>query len=263
MQQSSSTVINVASMKAVVDPLSCPVIEWKGVRVVTTETLAKGYAVEDSHIRANLTQNRERFIEGVHIYTLSGAPLKEFKNRANDFSAVGKRAKKVTLWTEKGAARMSKIVDTDEAWGFFEKLEDAYFRPAPKSTLPQTYEQALEDLLVKVKENRQLEQQRDRAVKEKLWISEKREATAMATASAEKRKANALADKLGECKKHATIKAVQRVTEKKYSHSPLKKWCASNGMSPKDVPDETYGTVKSWPAEAWMAVFAVDLRKVF
>lgn len=46
MQQPSSTAVNVAPTKAVVDPLSCPVIEWEGVRVVTTETLAKGYAVK-------------------------------------------------------------------------------------------------------------------------------------------------------------------------------------------------------------------------
>ncbi len=85
----------------------------------------------------------------------------------------------------------------------------------------------------------------------------------MATASAEKRKANALAAKLGECKKHATIKAVQRATGKPFSHWPMKKWCAANGMVPKDVPDETYGTVKSWPAEAWKAVNDVDLRKLF
>ncbi|SXF84438.1 Uncharacterised protein [Klebsiella variicola] len=158
---------------------------------------------------------------------------------------------------------MSKIIDTDEAWSFFERLEDSYFHPQVANGLPMSYEAALEDLLVKVKENRIVTEQRDRAIKEKLWIADKREATAMATASAEKRKANALAAKLGECKKHATIKAVQRATGKPFSHWPMKKWCAANGMVPKDVPDETYGTVKSWPAEAWKAVNDVDLRKLF
>ncbi|MBN0581555.1 hypothetical protein JTM31_35090, partial [Pseudomonas aeruginosa] len=88
---------------------------------------------------------------------------------------------------------MSKIVDTDEAWSFFERLEDSYFHPQEANGLPMSYEAALEDLLVKVKENRIVTEQRDRAIKEKLWIADKREATAMATASAEKRKANALA----------------------------------------------------------------------
>ncbi|ECM4987227.1 ORF6N domain-containing protein [Enterobacter hormaechei] len=263
MQQSSSTAVNVAPTKAVVDPLSCPVIEWEGVRVVTTETLAKGYAVEDSHIRANLTQNRERFIEGVHIYTLSGAPLKEFKNRANDFSAVGKRAKKVTLWTEKGAARMSKIVDTDEAWAFFERLEDAYFRPTPSMGIPLTYEAALEDLLTKVKENRIIAEQRDRAVKEKRWISEKREVTAMATASAAVRAKNKLAERIGEGKNYAAIIPVEKKLGQKFKWQPLRKWCRDNDAEPHEVEDPRFGTVKSWPRAAWMAVYGVDLRKLF
>lgn len=257
------TSLNLAVPASNVDPHSFPIIEWDGVRVVTTETLAKGYAVEDSHIRANLTQNRERFVEGVHIYTLSGAPLKEFKNRANDFSAVGKRAKKVTLWTEKGAARMSKIVDTDEAWTFFERLENAYFRPQEKSILPQTYEQALEDLLSKVKENRMLEVQRDRAIEEKRWISEKREATAMATASKAVRKLNKLAERLGESKSYAAIIPVEKKTGQKFKWHPLRKWCVENGKEPHEVEDPRFGTVKSWPRDAWLAVYGLDIRKLF
>jgi hypothetical protein len=32
--------------------------------------------------------------------------------------------------TERGAARHAKMLDTDQAWEVFERLEDAYFRPA-------------------------------------------------------------------------------------------------------------------------------------
>lgn len=139
------------------------------------------------------------------------------------------------------------------------KLEEQINRRA----LPSNYKEALLALVQAETEKEQIAFERDQAVETKAWIGEKREATAMATASAEKRKANALAAKLGECKKHATIKAVQRATGKPFSHWPMKKWCAANGMEPKDVPDETYGTVKSWPAEAWKAVNDVDLRKLF
>lgn len=257
------TSLNLAVQERNVDPQPLPVIEWKGLRVVTTETLAAGYGTDTIRIQQNHIRNESRFIEGVHFFTLKGCDLKELKNRLSSSELVGKRARVLTLWTEKGAARMSKIVDTDEAWSFFERLEDSYFRPAASASIPLTYEAALEDLLSKVKENRIITEQRDRAVKEKLWIADKREATAMATASAEKRKANALAEKLGECKKHATIKAVQRVTGKSFSHWPMKKWCAANGMKPRDVPDETYGSVKSWPAEAWKAVNSIELRKLF
>lgn len=141
----------------------------------------------------------------------------------------------------------------------WQMLEEKASMPA----LPANYKEALLALVVAEEEKEKLSLERDRAVETKAWIGEKREATAMATASAEKRKANALAEKLGECKKHATIKAIQRVTNKKFSHWPMKKWCESNGMSPKDVPDETYGSVKSWPAEAWKAVNGIELKGIF
>lgn len=114
-----------------IDATTLPVIEWKGVRVVTTETLAAGYGVDNNNIRKNLSNNRDRFIEGVHIHTLKGDELKEYRNLVKDVHLVNKHTSQQVLWTEKGAARMSKIVDSDEAWSFFEKMEDAYFRPAP------------------------------------------------------------------------------------------------------------------------------------
>ncbi|CQI98052.1 ORF6N domain-containing protein [Yersinia frederiksenii] len=262
MQQSLSTAVNVANNILLVDPDMLPVIEWRSVRVVTTETLAKGYGTKETNIRTNLDANRERFLEGVHIFTVTGDELADLRV-SNPDAQISNKARSLTLWTEKGAARMSKIVDTDEAWDFFERMETAYFHPRQNVGIPLTYEQALEDLLVKVKENRIITEQRDQAIVTKAWIGKKREATAMATASVEKRKANALAEKLGECTKHATIKAVQRVTGEKFGHWPMKKWCEANGMEPKVVPDETYGTVKSWPAEAWKAVNDVVLKKLF
>ncbi|MEY0256607.1 ORF6N domain-containing protein, partial [Morganella morganii] len=114
-----------------IDATALPVIEWKGVRVVTTETLAAGYGVDETNIRMNLSNNRGRFIEGVHVITLKSDDLKQFRNQVKDIYSVNKHTTSLTLWTEKGAARMSKIVDSDEAWSFFEKMEDAYFRPAP------------------------------------------------------------------------------------------------------------------------------------
>lgn len=114
-----------------IDATTLPVIEWKSARVVTTETLADGYGVGEANIRMNLSNNRDRFIEGVHVITLKSDELKQFRNQVKDIYSVNKHTTSLTLWTEKGAARMSKIVDSDEAWSFFEKMEDAYFRPAP------------------------------------------------------------------------------------------------------------------------------------
>ena len=110
-----------------IQSMHLPVIEWQGVRVVTTETLADGYRTDEKNIRMNLANNRSRFVEGVHVFTLKGDELREFKNRVNNMGSVGKNARTLALWTERGAARMSKIVDTDAAWSFFETLEGCYF----------------------------------------------------------------------------------------------------------------------------------------
>lgn len=114
-----------------IDATALLVIEWKGVRVVTTETLAAGYGSDVKSIQMNLANHKARFIEGEHYFKLEGDELRQLKNCPNSIGSVNKHARNLILWTEKGAARMSKIVDSDEAWSFFEKMEDAYFRPAP------------------------------------------------------------------------------------------------------------------------------------
>ncbi|MER3002360.1 ORF6N domain-containing protein [Morganella morganii] len=114
-----------------IDATALPVIEWRGVRVVTTETLAAGYGSDVKSIQMNLANHKARFIEGEHYFKLEGDELRQLKNCPNSIGSVNKHARNLILWTEKGAARMSKIVDSDEAWSFFEKMEDAYFRPAP------------------------------------------------------------------------------------------------------------------------------------
>lgn len=114
-----------------IDATALPVIEWKGVRVVTTETLASGYGSDVKSIQMNLANHKARFIKGEHYFKLEGDELRQLKNCPNSIGSVNKHARNLILWTEKGAARMSKIVDSDEAWSFFEKMEDAYFRPAP------------------------------------------------------------------------------------------------------------------------------------
>ena len=110
--------------------ISLPQLAYKGVPVVTTETLAHAYEVEAKQIRQNFANNNERFIEGKHFYSLSGNDLKEFKNYVENFDIVhlDKRARHFTLWTERGAARHAKMLNSDRAWDVFELLEETFFR---------------------------------------------------------------------------------------------------------------------------------------
>lgn len=255
-----------------IDNNDLPIIEWKGVRVVTTETLAAGYGVDEANIRKNLSNNRDRFVEGVHTYTLKGDELKQYRNQVKDIHSVNKHTASLTLWTEKGAARMSKIVDSDEAWSFFEKMEDAYFRPTQTVTADPT-EMGLPDFLDPVssalawaeakKESNQLSIELKEARRTKSQISRSREASALGKLSVATRKNRELAERLGESVKHATVTAVQNVTGTEYSAYPMRKWCKSQGIEAEYAPCTRFGRVRSWPAEAWLEVHGVDIKKLF
>ena len=118
---------------------SFPPLSYQGVPVLTTEMLAQAYEVEQHQIRQNFKNNRERFTEGKHFFQISGNDLREFKNCVENFYSVqfGKRTPSLTLWTERGAARHAKMLNSDRAWDVFELLEETFFRvvrPAPIPT---------------------------------------------------------------------------------------------------------------------------------
>ena len=107
------------------------------------------------------------------------------------------------------------------------------------------------------------ETERDEAIRTKALIGSKREATAMATASAAKREASKLREELGACARHATITAVEIATGTKHDFLPMRRWCKANGATPTDVPDKRFGKVKAWPAAAWAICHDVDLSVLF
>lgn len=120
-----------------------PSIHHNGIPVITTELLAELYTTDVVRIRQNHARNADRFSEGKHFFILKGKELQELKNRVSlsysvesDIQLVGKRARSLTLWTERGAARHAKMLDTDKAWDVFEKLEDCYF--SQKDATPAT-----------------------------------------------------------------------------------------------------------------------------
>lgn len=105
--------------------------------------------------------------------------------------------------------------------------------------------------------------ERDHAIATKAQIGSKREATAMATASAAKKENAKLREQLGTNTRHATIKAVDAATKKPHAWLPLRKWCTAHGVEPQSVQDPLYGTVKTWPADAWGEVYGIDLQELF
>ncbi|MCH7292301.1 phage antirepressor KilAC domain-containing protein [Acinetobacter sp. ANC 3926] len=104
-----------------------PVIEFKSERVLMTEQLAKLYETVSVNIHKNFSRNFERFTEGKHFYKVEGNELRELKNSLTDFQVVSPNTRSIILWTEKGAARHAKMLDTEQAWNVFEQLEECYF----------------------------------------------------------------------------------------------------------------------------------------
>lgn len=107
------------------------VVEWKGQRVITTALLAEIYEANEQQIQQNFNNHKDNFTEGKHYILLQGKELREFKNYFDNIEeaiGVSKFAPHLYLWTERGANRHCKILDTDKAWEQFDNLEETYFK---------------------------------------------------------------------------------------------------------------------------------------
>ncbi|MCT9497405.1 Rha family transcriptional regulator [Acinetobacter baumannii] len=105
--------------------------------------------------------------------------------------------------------------------------------------------------------------ERDHAIATKAEISDKKTATAMATASVKSRQAEKLKEQIGESKNYASVKAVEKVAGGKYNWRELKKWCLAHGKKIKDIADANYGSVKIYHKDAWKAVYGINLTDYF
>lgn len=132
--------------------------------------------------------------------------------------------------------------------------------------IPRTRAEALR-LAADMDEQRQIaEAQRDEAIRTKAQIGNKREATAMATASAAKREAEKLREELGRNREFATVIAVENATRRTFpsnAYVELRREAKAHGVNPMDVPDKRYGMVKAWPAVAWKNAYGIELPAIF
>ena len=127
-------------------------IDFNNERVLTTSQLALIYETEERRITENFRRNQCRFIEGKHYIKLEGQALKDFKS--NYAKSVSANVNKLYLWTEKGASRHSKILDTDMAWKRFDELEETYFNVKYQKFKPLSPTELLELQLRAIKENK-------------------------------------------------------------------------------------------------------------
>jgi len=89
----------------------------------------------------------------------------------------------------------------------FNKMEEE-LRNKHALKVPQTYPEALRALAEEYEQRAIAEAERDKAVKEKAWISEKREATAMGKLGSAMKKIYDLENKLGEGREWKSVRAI-------------------------------------------------------
>lgn len=129
--------------------------------------------------------------------------------------------------------------------------------------LPENYLDALKALVESEEQKELIAKQRDHAIATKAEISDKKTATAMATASVKSRQAEKLKEQIGESRNYASVKAVEKATGGKFNWRELKKWCLAHGKKIKDIADANYGSVKIYHKDAWKAVYGINLTDYF
>ncbi len=92
------------------------------IPVITTELLAQLYCTEINNIKVNYTRNSERFVEGKHFFKVVGDELKNLRVTLSNSQnlqpslrglQISPKARSLILWTERGAARHAKMLETD------------------------------------------------------------------------------------------------------------------------------------------------------
>lgn len=117
-------------------------VEWSEQRLLTNKQVAAGLNCSADLLKHLFRNHKEEFKEGVHFILLQGDTLRTFRRYGKNLPPadspfhISKFANTLYLWTCQGAARLSKLIDTPEAWQLFTKMERECFEPKIVEPLP-------------------------------------------------------------------------------------------------------------------------------
>lgn len=210
-------------------------------KTMSTREIAELIEKQHSHIKVSA----ERLAEKGVIGTLA---VREFTHNGNTYTEylLNKRDSLI-LVAQNCPEFTARIVDR------WQELEEQANQSAPIAVLPQTYIEALEQLL-NAKKAEQL------AIETKAHIGAKREATAMNTASQAVKKVNQLQIELDKSKQYASVKRMEMLYHgQRFDWRKLKSTGQEMGIATADVFDANYGTVKAYHADVWMETYALPI----
>ena len=130
----------------------------------------------------------------------------------------------------------------------------------PKS-LPEALRAYADAIEAKEQADKECERQRliaEEAIRTKAQISDKKTASALGRVGGLVASNNRLKDELFANRNYRTIKAVARLNhlkDKDINWRRLKAYCINNDLEIKEVDDEKFGTVKSYPIEAFKTIY--------
>ena len=193
-----------------------------------------------------------------------------------DYIIVSEKTETMTEHGKKASIRNEYILSTDIAKEIamlernevgkkvrryfieFEKAHKQIFIPQDLPTALRAYANEVEQKELALK-------QRDQALATKAWIGSKREATAMATASAAKRENERLKVELDKSKEWASIKKVAGelgVSEGKFKYADLRRKSNELGLDRPKIKDNNYPDgIRLYHKDAWAAVYDIDITK--
>lgn len=123
----------------------------------------------------------------------------------------------------------------------------------PKTALELAKEQVA---LLEALEAKQIEL--DHAIKTKAYISDKKTATALNTASQAVKKVNKLEIELDKSKEYCTIKRMEMINHgQKFNWRLLKSTASEMDIDTIDVFDQNYGKVKAYHKDVWLEAYGL------
>lgn len=100
----------------------------EGKKAILVKEIAEIHGRELRVINQNIERNRLRFKDGIDILDLKGT---EFEITLSDHGIYNQnsinRSEKIYMLSERGYAKLLKILEDDVAWEQYEKLVDGYF----------------------------------------------------------------------------------------------------------------------------------------
>lgn len=223
---------------------------------LTMSSLEIAELVEKRH------DNVKRTIESLINKKVIQVPQIEDREFINGLGLANK-ASSYIFSGDKGK-RDSIVVVAQLSPEFTARLVDRWQELESKLTpqLPTNYLEALKALVASEEEKALIALERDHAIETKAEIGSRREATAMAKASAAVRKVNKLQKELDQSKQYFSIKRMTMLCHGiDFNWRLLKSTSLEMGLEPIDVFDQNYGTVKAYHVDVWKEAYAIEVQQ--